>query len=147
MPSFSFDPQTTPSRSRPSSSQLLLLTFDLPRLGFGPAGCTCLLSPLHLGTPPGTMATTPSLRVPTRNAPMLPESPWRANRASPASAWSSPQCQRVFLGGGRGSRERWLAATSARAPPPRISASEDPSKTIADSLAKFEVSSFSCGSP
>lgn len=96
MPSFSFDPQPTPSRSRPSSSQLLLLTFDLPRLGFGPARCTCLFSPLHLGTPPGTMATTPSLRVPTRNAPMLLESPWRANRASPASAWSSPSVNVSF---------------------------------------------------
>lgn len=80
------------------------------------------------------VAATPTLRIATKTASAVPQSPQQANRASPASGWSSPQCQRVIMGGGADHTGGWLAPLS-RCVRPGISVSEGRchlSKAIAD---------------
>lgn len=85
------------------------------------------------------VAATPTLRIATKTASAVPQSPQQANRASPASGWSSPQCQRVIMGGGADHTGGWLAPLS-RCVRPGISVSEGRchlSKAIADFIFFF----------
>lgn len=155
-PDFSRDPHNP---RRPAAFVLqpaLPPASDLPRQAPFPAACTC---PLPVGSPfvslssllkvRGTVAATPTLRIASKTASALPQSPQQANRASPASGWSSPHCQRVILGGGADQTGGWLPALS-HSVRPGISASEGRchlSKAIADFFFLFSFQNSKCPPP